>query len=209
MFVKCKMSEQFYSSCVNSKKKDKIKWSKILKTTPDKLCNTLQDIYNMSEPSKEKVSKVHAIYFSNQNKTKEEMLNEIYYHVKEFANHDWKTWMNWLQDVNEYKISYFIVNLIDIYALHRIKNIHKRINDKNYKTLVNKLKSKSLTKKQNKKLEKIMLGKMCSCIKTIKAKQLLTKSKINPYAICVSSVYNKRNLPGKPNGPKECQKFDI
>lgn len=197
------------SHCNKSSAQDKKVFAKLLKTTPEKVCHKLQSIFNRPSPTFASVLDTYLLFFKHSHfgKTKEGMLLEIYNHVKKNATTDWEHCLRWLKGVDEVKIAEFIVNLVTVIALHRIRNIHRELADveEAYPRL---LQTKKRTKKQTQRLEKVLHGKMCSCIKKVKTKSFFTKSKYNPYAVCVSSVYNKRGMPGKPNGPRECKQFD-
>jgi len=195
------------AACTKTSELQKKQWAKALKTTPDRLCQKLHQLFQKPSPGFSLVVDVYLLFFkhSTLHKTKQDMLQEIYHHVHQFATTDWEWCMQWIKGADPIKIAEFIVHLVHVIALHRIKNVYKQVDMETYPHL---LQLKRRTKKQAKQLEDMLHGKVCSCIKKVKTKSFFTKSKYNPYAICVSSVYNKRGLPGRPNGPTECKKFD-
>lgn len=207
-----------FAKCETSTSQEKQNWAKLLKTSPEKICQKLESIFHHPCPKMTIIQETYNLLCNRASvgKTKNELLMEIYIVVKKNATKDWAQCLQWMKGVNELKIAEFIVNLVNIVALHRIRNIHKQVDFNNYSNL---LSLRRRTKKQTAKLDNMLHGKVCSCIKRVKTRRFLLNKKSrrtavnrkqnqNPYAICVSSIYNKRGMPGKPNAPKLCNKFD-
>lgn len=215
-----------FVSCPQSSPEELKEWSRLLKTTPENVCNKLETIYFRGSPSNDMVFQVCELlgikYETSNNR--EQLLTLIYNHVSQYSKGDWNTWMKWMKGVNKTVVSEWIVNLLFEIALKRIENIHAPLTKPEYNRLLNLYVQQKkdgiirLTENQEEMLNETLHGKMCSCIKKVKMSDYLSENfsnlkkrstPANPYAVCTASLYNKRGLTAPSNAARECVKYDI